>query len=246
MKRFWRTYLIGALLTFFLVVGCTTYRARPLPFRPPHQYPNFTQIERLQVAARAFGEKQEARDNFGFDVHGAGLLPVQVVFENRSVYSWRVVSNQTFLEDDSGQYWELLSKQEAHARLTRWTQLGNILESGAYHGMIGAAAGALIGAAVGIGGGTSVGGAIGQGAAIGAATGGTVGMFGGYDSVQSLSDITRDLRHRTMRSRSVKPQELTHGVLFFPREIKSAKRLRLQLQTRESGRRHTIVFELAN
>ena len=83
MKKYKSLFALGGIL--ILMVGCATaYRATPLPFRAPASYPNATQIanEDAIVGAQAFADPKKAEEAFGFDIRGAGMLPVQVVSEN--------------------------------------------------------------------------------------------------------------------------------------------------------------------
>jgi len=74
---------ISILLVFvgvFLFQGCSTsYKVKPLPFKTPASYDNIVTVAGAQVAAKAFNDVKQAKEVFGFDIHGAGMLPVQVV-----------------------------------------------------------------------------------------------------------------------------------------------------------------------
>jgi len=68
----------------FLVAGCaTTYKAKPLPFKSPTAYRNTTEVAGALVGAEAYADPKYAEEAFGFNIRGAGMLPVQVVFDNR-------------------------------------------------------------------------------------------------------------------------------------------------------------------
>ena len=70
-----------------------------------------------------------------------------------------------FLEDDTGNLWPILNRDMAYDRATRYVQTNEVFKEGAYHGLLGAAAGSVIGAAVGIVTGEDMGRSIGKGAA---------------------------------------------------------------------------------
>jgi hypothetical protein len=96
----------------FLMVGCSTaYQVKPMAFKMPSSYHNVTAIGNAQVAAKAFTDKTEAMEAFGFDILGAGMLPVQVIFDNQGIYSLEINGSQTFLEDQDGNLWPILSSQ---------------------------------------------------------------------------------------------------------------------------------------
>ena len=71
---------MGVLALVIFSAACTTsYKAKPLPFKAPTAFPNATEVSGAIVAAKAFADPTEASEAFGFDIRGAGMLPVQVV-----------------------------------------------------------------------------------------------------------------------------------------------------------------------
>ena len=75
--------------------------------------------------------------------------------------------------DEKGNLWPVLSREIAYEKTAKYAKIKNIVKEGAYHGMLGVAAGSLIGSAIGIVSGDSVATAAGKGAAVGAAAGAT-------------------------------------------------------------------------
>ena len=148
-----------------ILASCTFYESREVPFRPPDQIANVQQVGGTRVAAEQYADKSAAKAAFGFDIRGAGLLPVQLIFENRGPERFEVVPDQTFLVDASGGYWNLLDRKTAYQRVESSSEYASIVKGGAEKGMWGAAAGALAGAAIGILSGHNVGEAVGMGAA---------------------------------------------------------------------------------
>jgi len=72
MRRDIQILFIG--IVFILSAACAaSYKAKPLPFKSPSSYPNATEAAGAIVGAEAFG----------FDIRKAGMLPVQVVFDNQ-------------------------------------------------------------------------------------------------------------------------------------------------------------------
>ena len=233
--------LLGVLL---LAVACATaYKATPLPFRAPASYPNATQVEEAVVGAQAFADPKKAEEAFGFDIRGAGMFPVQVAFENEGSRSFRINAEQTFLEDDAGNLWPVLSDRLAYERATKHSQTQQIVKEGAYSGALGAAAGAIIGAAIGIVTGEGVGSAVGKGAAIGAAAGATMGGVQGYNSGDARRSVVNDLKQKSLENKPI-GKGLSYGVIFFPGEAKSAKQLRLQLKETDTRRVHVLKLNL--
>ena len=82
---------IGIAMAIIFLSGCAkSYKATPMPFKTPAAYNNAVHIGGAQVAAKAFAEAAEAKKAFGFDVRGAGMLPVQIVFDNQGGHSLEI------------------------------------------------------------------------------------------------------------------------------------------------------------
>jgi len=239
------TKILAIALSIAFVTACATaYKAKPLPFRAAESYPNATEIAGAWVGAQGYVDKDQANKAFGFDVRGAGMLPVQVVFDNRGDHPIKINPSQTFLEDEEGNLWPILGRDIAYDRATKYAQSKQIVSEGAYHGVLGAAAGAIIGAAVGIVTGSNVGGALGKGAVLGGAAGATIGGTKGYASGEARKEIVNDLREKTLQNLPVQPKTIAHGFLFFPGEASSANNLRLQLTEEDTGKVHVLNMSL--
>jgi hypothetical protein len=239
MKKYITLIFFITLIVF--ISGCSTsYKVKPLPFKSPDSLNNVVNIVGAQVAAIAFVDDAKTKEAFGFDIHGAGMLPVQVVFDNQGPISLEINAQQTFLEDEEGNLWPILSKGIAYERATKYAKTKKIFEKGAYHGFLGAAAGSIIGAAIGIVSGENVASAVGKGAAVGAAAGATLGGVYGASSDDARRSIIDDLREKSLQNTAIMPKTLAHGFLFFPGEAQSAKQLRLQLIESDSGKVHVL------
>ena len=225
---------ISIILAGFLIfVGCSTaYKATPLSFKSPESFGNMVQIFGARVGAEAFVDQAAAQKAFGFDIRGAGMLPVQVVFDNQGSHTLEINPGQTFLEDQKGNLWPILTDKFAYERATKYAQTHQIFKQGAYNGFLGAAAGSLIGAAIGIVSGRDVARSIGEGAA-------------GYASNDARSAVVRDLRDKSLENRAIAPGDLSHGIIFFPGEALSAKQLRLQLKEQDTGKIQTVWIALS-
>lgn len=244
MKR--RGLSLAILAIVFLPLACSTsYKATPVAFKTPAAYGNRVSAGGADMAAQAFSDKKEAQQAFGFDVLGAGMLPVQVVFDNLGPHPLKINTEQTFLEDQKGNLWPILNRKMAQERATKYAQTKQIFKEGAYAGFLGAAAGSVIGAAVGVVTGDDVGTAIGKGAAVGAAAGATMGGVGGYTSDAARRSIKEDLQEKQMENKEIAPRSLAHGFLFFPGEAESALRLRLQVREVDTGKVHSVVIDFS-
>lgn len=232
------------LLAVILMTACTFYESREVSFRPPDQIANVQQVGGSKVAAEQYADKAAAKEAFGFDIRGAGLLPVQVVIDNHGPQRFEIVADQTFLVDASGAYWNLLDRKVTYQRVESSSEYGNIVKGGAEKGLWGAAAGALAGAAIGVLSGHNVGEAVGMGAAAGAAAGAIYGGADAGSSGEAGRQIARDLANKDLENRIVEPGNLGRGFLFFPGEAPSARQLRLQLRDVTTGQTFnaTLIF----
>jgi hypothetical protein len=221
------------------LTACTFYESREVAFRPPEQFVNVQTLGGAKVAAEAYADKKTAREAFGFDIRGAGLLPVQVVFDNQGGQRLEVVPEQTFLVDAAGGFWNLLDRKTAYQRVEASSEYGTIVKGGAEKGMWGTVAGALAGAAIGILSGQNVGEAAGMGAAAGAAGGAIFGGAQAGSSDDAGRQIARDLANKDLESRIIEPGNINRGFLFFPGEAPSAGQLRLQMRDVTNGQTYT-------
>ncbi len=234
-----RMIVLAAILT--LLVGCATaYRSQPLPFKQPEAYANATTVAGATFGAQAYHDPAAAADAFGFDVIGAGMLPVMVVVDNQGGQPIHISAEQSFLADAAGNLWPVLSRKEARERATKFSTTRDVFREGAYAGLLGAAAGGLVGAAVGIVSGENVASALGKGAAMGAAAGAVLGGAKGYGEDRGSQDIQEDMRARSIENVSIEQGSLAHGLLFFPAEAGQASQLRLQIRYTGSGAAYTI------
>jgi hypothetical protein len=242
MKRCFHILLIVFLVMFSLSCS-TSYKAKPLPFKTPASYANVKHIGNAEIAAKAFIDPKETKEAFGFDILGAGMLPIQVVFDNQGSHPLEIVGPQTFLENKEGNLWPVLSSEIAYERASKYAKTKEIFKKGAYSGFLGAAAGSLIGAAIGIVSGDNVGEAVGKGAAVGAAAGAVLGGSGGYFSDDARRSITSDLHEKSLKNKAVEPKDIANGFLFFPAEAASAKQLRLQIKETDTGKIHVLKMD---
>lgn len=237
--------IIALSAVLMALMGCSTaYKAKPLSFKSPESFGNMVQVGGARIAAQAFADPDAAKSAFGFDIRAAGMLPVQLVFDNQGPHTLEINPAQTFLEDQQGNLWPILTDRFAYERATKYAQTKETFRQGAYSGFLGAAAGTLIGAAVGIVSGDDVARTAGEGAAVGAAAGTVLGGAAGFASNDARSAIVRDLRDKSLQNKALASGDLSHGIIFFPGEAPSAKQLRLQLKEQDTGKVHTIWIGL--
>lgn len=227
------------------LTGCATYESRSVSFRPPQDYANYQNTSGLQVGAESFADNQQAEQAFGFDIRAAGLLPVQVVIDNKSGQGVEVVSGQTFLIDDTNRYWKILTNREATDRVQKATDTGAIVGGAGKGAAFGAAAGALLGLAIGIVSGRDVGSSVVKGGVLGGAGGAVIGGASkAGDDQQREFKITDDVREKGVEGKILSADSLASGFIFFPGEASSAKELRLQVKFRGDGRVQTLNLKL--
>ncbi len=238
-----KKYVATMIIPLFFISGCSTYKTQFAGFRPPEAYINHQVINGLSIGGEAYASGDAAEDAFGFDIKGAGILPVQIVLNNKSGDSLEIFPTQTFLVDDEGKYWALIPTNVAINRIEQSTQLASFFGKGAGKGaLLGAVAGSVIGAALGIVSGTNVGSAIGKGAALGGAGGAVFGGVKEGTSPDREYRITDDLRAKSLEGKKIPNDYLANGFLFFPGEANSAKELRLQLIEKETDRIMPVVL----
>jgi hypothetical protein len=155
--------VLAALLMVVWLVACTSYERQVVPFKMPAAYPNATAVADATIAAKAYDNKEEATAAFGFDIRGAGILPVQVIFDNTGGHPLEILTDKTFLVDEEANLWPILDQRMAYDRLSGKTELGKVLPEAAKGGFLAGAAGAVIGAAIGIVTGQNVAAAAGKG-----------------------------------------------------------------------------------
>lgn len=225
--------------------ACATYQSRSVSFRPPQDYANYQETSGLQVGAEAFADQTQAENVFGFDIRSAGLLPVQVVLDNKSGQGVEVVAGQTFLIDNNNRYWNVLVNREAAERVEKATETGSIAGGAGKGAAWGAAAGAVLGLALGIVSGHDVGSSVVKGGVLGGAGGAVIGGASrGGDDRQREYKITDDVRDKGVEGKVMPSEAMANGFIFFPGEVESAKELRLQVRFRDSGKVQTLNLKL--
>ncbi len=234
------------LLTSLLLCACSSYGNRVAPVPLPALQNDHVNIEGILLVARAYVNEDAAENAFGFNIRGAGLLPIKVVVDNQSGESIRLLGQQTFLIDDDGQAWPLLTARQANERVKNRVQIvETALGTGTSSVLLGTA-GALVGLAIGV----LTGENLGTAAMTGAVLGGTAGaIYGGASRNNAIEgEIAYDLDEHSLRNQQISAGELAHGYLFFPGldEAESAKILRLSLMVKGQLRVVNINLPIGN
>jgi hypothetical protein len=236
--------IISVITILAFVLGCASYESKVVPFKLPAAYSNAKEVAGATIAAQAYGDKKEAEEVFGFDIIGAGLLPVRVIFDNKGKHPIDIVARQTFLVDADSNLWPILEEKMAYDRIQKKTEFGKVAPEAGKYGALAGIAGGVIGAAIGIVSGHNVADAAMKGAALGAAAGITSGGLKGMSDTDVHAEIRSDLEKRSLERRSVMPGEIAHGFIFFPGESKKAVELRLQIKEADTGKSYPLIMKL--
>ncbi len=169
-------YFSGFIAALLCLSACASYKPQATPFRLPQSYANVQNHSGLSVAASTWQNEEEAKAAFGFNVIKAGLLPVQVVFDNQTYQTFQINPSQTFLVNDREELFPVLDNQSAYDRVQRSTGFQEGVKGLAKGAFWGSAAGAVIGAAIGVAAGRSAGDYAMRGAVTGAAAGAVLGV----------------------------------------------------------------------
>ena len=236
-----RRLMVVGLLLALVPSGCAGNEPKAVPFKLPEAYQNVQRVgDGLYVAARAWSNEEEARQAFGFDLVKAGLLPVQVSFDNRGAQTLAIVPSQTFLVNQQQEIFPVLADQEAYERVRRGTLVPETVKGAARGGLLGGATGALVGAAIGVVAGHGAGDYALGGLTTGAATGALFGGAGAAGNTQVPRTITEDLTRHDLKNTPINPGELAYGLILFPAEAGAPQALRLQLQDVNTGQVYNL------
>ena len=227
--------MIPLLLMVMSLTSCT-YRDRVAPIKLPESSPSMVVVNGLKISATAYLDEDAAAAIYGYDIRKAGILPVQLTFENDGTQIARINPRQTFLIDNENNAWPVLSLEKTHQRTSKYVDIGETVKGAGKPALKMGAAGAIAGLAAGIVSGNNIGESMATGAVIGAAGGAIVG---GAEASQSQNKtIKQDLSEKTVKNDPILPGRLGYGTMFFPgnrdSEAKTAHRLRLNISFDET------------
>jgi hypothetical protein len=224
------------IICLSLMTTACFYGERVAPVPLPAIQTEHVNVEGALLLAQAYVDEDRAKAAFGFDVRGAGLLPVRVVVDNQSGGEVRLLGAQTFLIDKEGQAWPLLTAKQANDRVKDNVSVSETFAGTTIPALLLGAAGAAAGVAIGVLSGSDLGNA----AAKGAILGGTAGaIYGGVSRNKEVgADIAYDLNQRSLRNEPISAGALAYGFLFFPGldEARSAQTLRLAISVKGQQR----------
>ena len=220
---------ISTLLLLFMLGACSTYGDKIAPIPLPSDQTGGIEVNGVGLYAEAYLQPEAAEKAFGFDIRGAGVLPVRFVLDNQSQGDIEIRGDQTFLIDAKQQAWPLLTYDQAYRRVNRHVELAETAKGAAKPAVLLAATGAIVGAAVGVVSGDSAAEGAGRGAAAGAAAGAVIGGAKRYQEIGQ--EIREDLANHSFEYRSIESGEIAYGFLFFPgdQEIASLNALRVSI-----------------
>ncbi len=225
-----------------VLTSCSPYQSKVAPVPLPVMHNEHVNVEGVLLLARAYVDPEIAKTTFGYDIRGAGILPVRVVIDNQSSHRVRLLGEQTFLVDLQAQAWPLLSIEQVNTRIQDEVKVTETIAGTAQPALLMGAAGALAGLAIGILTGDNIGTAAAKGAVLGGAAG---AIYGGVTENSAVeTSITTDNEHHSLRNESINKGALAYGYLFFPGmdEAKSAQTLRLAIKI--NGKRHNVSLPL--
>lgn len=222
-------FSFAAGLSLLLISACSTYGDKVAPVPLPSEQTGGLEVNGVGLYAEAYLEAAAAERAFGFDIRGAGVVPVRFVLDNQSKGNIEIRGDQTFLIDAERQAWPLLTYDQAYRRVNRHVELGETAKGAVKPAVLLAATGAIVGAAVGVVSGDSAAEGAGRGAAAGAAAGVVIGGAKRYQEIGQ--EIREDLANHSFEYRSIATGEIAYGFLFFPgnQEIGSLDALRVSI-----------------
>ena len=223
------------------LLACSTYGDRVSPVPLPTQQKDHVNVEGALLLANAYVDPDAAETAFGFNIRGAGLLPVRVVVDNQSAGDVELLGDQTFLIDKQGQAWPLLTAKQANERVKDRVQVAETFLGTGVPAVLMGAAGAVAGVAIGVLTGDNLGEAAMKGAVLGGATGAIYGGATRHEEIED--DIEYDLARHSMRNQHITAGSLAYGYLFFPgNEIESVQSLRLSIAV--NGQKRVVNINL--
>ncbi|MAT65039.1 MAG: hypothetical protein CMN57_05300 [Gammaproteobacteria bacterium] len=218
------------LLATFVLTGCSGYSERVSPIELPSASANRVEVNGAQISATVYLDKDVASSVFGFDVRGAGLIPVRLVIDNQSESPLRLIPQQTFLIDAQDRAWPILEAEAAAERVRAHVDVAETVKGTTKPALLLGGAGALAGFAIGVVTGEDIGSSVAKGAAVGASSGAIVGGAKNYAEIEGR--VRQDMRDKSLENRQVASGDLAYGYLFFPgdNEAQSAQGVRLTFE----------------
>jgi hypothetical protein len=216
-----------AVLISALLGSCGAPREVKQPsFKMPASTGRSVNVQGALIVATPLMDPQRAQEAFGFDIRGAGLLPVRLTLDNRSKATLDIRPEQTFLIDKEGQAWPMLTQSQAYNRINRALEQGEIAVDQSGTSKILQSAVSSLGFALGMLLGRDVAGRPMRCFSVGA------GLAQDDSCYIIENELRKDLASKGLKNQRILPGDLAYGVLFFPgrEEAKYPRNLRLSLE----------------
>jgi hypothetical protein len=94
--------LCSTLILQLLIIGCASYKAGRIDVRPVEEYANFTEKEKILLAADPYDTSEKAKECFYEDVTEQGFYPVNLIIKNDSNERILILKETVELIDASG------------------------------------------------------------------------------------------------------------------------------------------------
>jgi outer membrane lipoprotein SlyB len=236
----------GKIIIIFFLISFLVSCAAPLKtdtvtFLPPSAYPNFQNINGLQIVAVPIVSEMKLKEIFGTDLKVASILPIHLIVQNNGNDEFEINSQQIFGISQTGEYTVAYNINKA-AEHVRSSSIGTTAVTGAVAGaVVGAAAGAAIGAGVGHASGDSS-----TGAESGAIIGGTMGATSG--TAAGLSDsftiqFKKELANLAFEDQVVFPGDIKQGFVYL--KWKNYNKIRVKIFDITSNRTEIREFNIS-
>lgn len=212
-----------------MIASCGLHSERVVPVPLPDIQAEHIDVDGVLFSAKAYVNQDNAEAAFGFDIRGAGLLPVRIAIDNQSNAKVKLIDTQTFLIDHNNQAWPLLTAKMAHERIT--TVTGNkALDHNLVAELLLKTAGVASNLAIGVFTG-------GVGTVLVSATKeiltGSINTANSEISKNKAAEkeLNYDLEQHSLRDKTIDSGLVGYGFLFFPglEEARSAQTLRLTI-----------------
>jgi hypothetical protein len=71
-----------------------------------------------------------------------------------------------------------------------------------------------------------------------------VGGVDGHHTKDAQQSISQDLREKALQNKTILPDTMAYGILFFPAEADTVGKLQLLLVETDTGKSHRLTFNL--
>ncbi len=226
MKSFKIFLSLLLLFAIFILSSCSRYKDTITPIKLPSASSNGVTFGKgIKVVANIIQKDEDV----GFNIKKSRVLPVRVTINNESPDTALIVASQCFLIDTDENAWPILEYDKAVQRIQDNVLIGDTVASAAKPSLLGGLLGAVGGLAIGILTDKNIAETSAKGAAAGAAAGAIFGGVSGYQD--SGSKVSSDISEKEIKNKSILPNMITYGFLYFPAEASNIKEIRFAIET---------------